>query len=241
MKEENKKKGRGKFFAVGLGPGDPDLLTVKAIDTIRACDTVAIPDAGKSSGTAEKIAEAYIKDKEILRICTPMIRPGDELDRARREASDIIEDHLDMGKNIAFLTLGDPAVYSTVMYFFSMIRDDGYAVEVVPGITSFSACAARLGISLCEEGEAFSVIPVNYRAPDDFEEEAGEKADERRNLVLMKAGGSLGDIKLQAHKEENDYFAVSNLGMESESLYMGVENFPDKAGYFTTVIVKRKK
>ena len=218
---------QGKFFAVGVGPGDPELLTIKAVRTMEAADVIAFP-AGHIAGT---IAGRYLEEKTTLPLPAPMIEAGPALTRVRRENAERLEDQLRRGNDVAFLTVGDPTIYSTALYLLQLIRDDGFAVEVVPGVPAFCAAAAALGIALCEEGEALHIFPGHYQRT------AGSLTGTR---VFMKAGSVIEEIKAQG-KDEDVYYGVTNLGMAGEQLFRGRESLPAKAGYFTTLIIKEQK
>ena len=106
----------GKLWGVGVGPGDPELLTVKAVRVLREADVVIVPDASSGDKVALNIAKDYLKDKQIQFVKTPMVRDKAVMDAAHEQAADTICALLDEGKQVAFLTLGDPAIYSTYMY-----------------------------------------------------------------------------------------------------------------------------
>ena len=110
----------GKLYGVGVGPGDPGLLTLKAVQVIKACDVIAVPGKEPENTVAYQIASGAcpaIRKKEILGIHMPMTKDKDRLKKSHADGARILEAYLDQGKAVAFLTLGDPTVYST--YIFS--------------------------------------------------------------------------------------------------------------------------
>ena len=142
---------KGTLYGVGVGPGDPELMTVKAIRMIRENDIIAVPGAEVKETVAYKIAVQAVPelaDKELLPIYMPMTHDPKELEENHAKGAKALEACLDAGKNVVFLTLGDPCVYSTFSYLQHRVEADGYHTELVSGITSFCAAAARLNISL---------------------------------------------------------------------------------------------
>lgn len=223
----------GKLYGVGVGPGDPELLTIKALRVIEECDIIAVPGKTAADTAAYKIvAKAYpgIGEKELLGIHMPMTKEEKTLETSHTEAVDRLTGLLDAGKKIAFLTLGDPTVYSTYMYLHGKIAEAGYAVEIVSGIPSFCAAAARLGISLGQKAEQIHIIPASYQA-----EEAWNLPGTK---VFMKAGGKLPAVKESLKEHPEKIYGVENCGMEGEKVYYGVDELPENAGYYTLVIVK---
>ena len=230
---KTKKNSQGKLWGVGVGPGDPELLTLKAVRVISQADVVLVPESKGSDNVALTIAGAYIKGKEVRKISTPMVRDQAVLDQAFEEAADTIGALLDQDKQVVFLTLGDPCVYSTYMYIHERILARGYAVEVVPGIPSFCAAAARLNLSLCQGSEPLLILPASHNQLD--------LLDVPANKVLMKAGRSILDLKqvLQDRGELEKASMVENCTMEGEHIYPHMKDLETPSGYFSLVIVKK--
>ena len=223
---------KGMFYAVGVGPGDPELLTVKAVRILREADVIAVPDRGTGEQTALQIAKDYVQGKQLLFCPTPMIRDREKLDRGYDAVADRIAALLDTGNAVAMITLGDPTVYSTAVYVFDRLRDRGYETEIVPGVPSFCACAARLGQSLCERSQRLTVIPGSADTAD-VTALSGTR-------VVMKSGKEL--LTLQSQLRNSGLLeracAVTNCGMEGERLWERFGDMEEPAGYFTVVIVK---
>ena len=222
----------GKLWGVGVGPGDPELLTVKAVRVIREADVVLVPDAGTGDKVALNIAKDYLKDKEIRFVKTPMVRDRAVMDKAHEQAAEEIAGLLDAGKQVVFLTLGDPAIYSTYMYIHRKVMERGYDVEVVPGIPSFCAAAARLNRSLCLGREPLMIIPASH------DQEA--LMDVPGSKVFMKAGRSIVDLQSELKKRGllEGAAMVENCGMENEKVYPHFADLKEPSGYFSLVIVK---
>ena len=225
-------KTHGKLWGVGVGPGDPELLTVKAVRVLREADVVIVPDASSGDKVALNIAKDYLKDKQIQFVKTPMVRDKAVMDAAHEQAADTISALLDDGKQVAFLTLGDPAIYSTYMYIHQKVLRRGYAVEVVPGIPSFCAAAARLNQSLCLGREPLIIIPASH--------DQNDLMDLPGNKVFMKAGRSI--LELQQALAEKGLLEgasmVENCSMENEHVYPHFADLKEPSGYFSLVIVK---
>ena len=225
-------KTHGKLWGVGVGPGDPELLTVKAVRVLREADVVIVPDASSGDKVALNIVKDYLKDKQIQFVKTPMVRDKAVMDAAHEAAADTICALLDDGKQVAFLTLGDPAIYSTYMYIHQKVLRRGYAVEVVPGIPSFCAAAARLNQSLCLGREPLIIIPASH--------DQNDLMDLPGNKVFMKAGRSI--LELQQALAEKGLLEgasmVENCSMENEHVYPHFADLKEPSGYFSLVIVK---
>ena len=222
----------GKLYGVGVGPGDPELLTLKAVRVLREADVVLVPDSVKADKTALHIASAYLQNKTVETVTTPMVRDKAVVDAAYTAAAGRICALLDQGKQVAFLTLGDPTVYSTYMYIHEKVLARGYDVEVVPGVPSFCAAAARLNLSLCQGSEPLLIIPASHGAE--------ELLDVKANKVFMKAGKSI--LELQSQLRDRgllDHAAmVENCSMENERVYPRFADLQEASGYFSLVIAK---
>lgn len=162
-----------------------------------------------------------------------MSRDPAVLERAHQEGAMQTAKLLDQGKSIAFLTLGDPSVYSTYCYLQKQIQNMGYGTVMVSGVPSFCAAAARLGISLGEQGEALHILPGSYPL------EAGLGFSGTR--VLMKSGKQIGAVKERLLAENCSSKMVENCGMPGERVIRRTEDIPEDAGYYSLIIVKDKE
>ena len=130
---------RGILYGVGVGPGDPELMTLKAVRLIKENDIIAVPGAEVRETVAYKIAVQAVPelaDKELLPIYMPMTHDKAELELNHEKGAKALEAALDTGKNVVFLTLGDPTIYSTFSYVQKRVEADGYETRLVSGITS---------------------------------------------------------------------------------------------------------
>ena len=138
---------RGKIYGIGVGPGDPELMTLKAVRLIREADVIAIPGKDRESCTAYQIASGAvpeIKDKEIIPVVFPMTKNETVLRESHEAAVQSLTALMDQGKTIAFLTLGDVTIYSTYGYVHQKLLSLGYESILVNGVPSFCAAAAKL-------------------------------------------------------------------------------------------------
>lgn len=222
---------RGKLFGVGVGPGDEKLLTILAVQTLENADIIVVPDNGGEK-TALKIVSNYIKDKPLLFVDMPMTRDEAILSNSHNKAAELICSNLDSGKNLAFITLGDPTIYSTYIYVHRIVLEKGYDASIINGITSFCATAAKLNISLCDKSEALHIIPSSYENVDKLLDLDGNK-------VLMKSGRSLCAVidLLKRKMLLKNSKMVECCCMENEKIFHNLEDVNDSC-YFSTIIVK---
>lgn len=179
-------KKTGVLYGVGVGPGDPELMTLKACRIINENKYIAYPGKTKEETLCYKIAEQVIKEPEkkiYISCCVQMTKDREILDKNYDLAAAGIIEILEKGENVVFLTLGDPTVYATYIYVHDRVKKAGCHAEIVSGVPSFCAAAARLDISLAQRGKMLHVIPSSY----DIEEAlslAGTK-------ILMKSASRL--------------------------------------------------
>ena len=223
----------GKLYGVSVGPGDPELLTLKAVRVIREADCIAAPNIGHGRQTALQIVWDYIEGKELIDCSTPMVKDHDQVDLEYAKIADRLCSILDQGKNVAFITIGDATVYSTYIYIHNKVLDRGYEAEIVPGVTSFCAAAAKLNISLCQGSESLLVVPV-------LKGDVDSTLDFPANKVLMKSGSSIKELQqlLDEHGQLDRASMVANCGLPDEEVYENFADMEEPTGYFSTVIVK---
>ncbi|AGI48179.1 precorrin-2 C20-methyltransferase [Thermoplasmatales archaeon BRNA1] len=231
---------KGKLYGIGVGPGNPDLMTIRAKELLEDSQVIAYPvrKLGED-GTALEIIKKKVdvSGKEVVELLFKM-DPDDEVrKKCRAKALEKVCSLLDEGKNIAMVTLGDVAVYSTYMYIDRDVRDRGYETEVVPGIPSFchGAALARLPLMIGEESLAVLSMAKHNRAKV---EKALDCID---NVVVMKAFASIGEIVDMLNQRDiplSNATVMSNVGMDDE--YIGPLDPSREYGYFTTVLIKKK-
>ena len=223
----------GIAYGVGVGPGDPELMTQKAIRIIRENQVIAVPGKEARESIAYKIAVAMVPElaqKELVPIPMPMVRDRKLLHGEHLKGVRLIESYLDQGKNVVYLTLGDPSIYCSFSYLQQILLSDGYAVETVPGVPSFCAAAARLNLPLTEWDEPLHLVPAVHETRGSLREPG--------TYVLMKSSSRMAETKELLRNSKKEVFAVENCGMETEKIYRGVEEIPDDAGYLSLLIAK---
>lgn len=223
----------GILYGVGIGPGDPELLTLKAVRIIKEADLIAVPGSQKENTVAYKItvsAIPEIDEKEFLELPWTMTKDPIKLQEIYEHATSLVKEQLEKGKKIAFLTLGDPCVYSTYLYIHKKIQDMGFDVQIINGIPSFCAAAARLNMGLVEKAEPLHVIPASYES-----EKISELSGTR---IFMKSGKKIGRVKEFLRAQNAEVTMVENCGMEGERVFRSVEEIPEDAGYYSLIIAK---
>ena len=257
---DDNKNNIGVLYGIGVGPGDPELMTLKAINTIKACDIIAIPAVSKEECYAYGIVQAVLPEIEKKQImCTPfpMIKDKEKLTISHNKIYSDIVSELEAGKNVAMLTIGDPSVYSTYMYIHKRIMQAGFTAVMISGVPSFCAAAARLGISLGEMMDEIHIIPASYDVRDTMGYggtcvymKSGRMLAELIEVLRTTAGSDtktdeeadmcLSDVNSKGgiRKKKMTVYGVTNCGMESERVYRGLDELTEAKGYLTIVIVK---
>ena len=229
---------RGKLYSVGIGPGDPELMTLKSVRLLKECDVVAIPQGDNGILTAQAIVNNVVNldEKEQVMIYMPMTKDMAAMDKAQREGADAIEKLLDEGKNVVFITLGCPTVYATCIYVHKLVLADGYEAELVAGVTSICAVAAKLNTSLCERAEPLIVLPGSYKESSKFLDGPGNK-------VLMKSASEIGRVRDELREKGliKNAGMVERCGLPGERVYHDLEEIDPKSSYFSVILVKEKE
>lgn len=227
---------KGKLYGIGVGPGDPELMTLKAKRLIEECDIVAVPvkKEGEES-VALNIARgaASVPEEKVRRILFTMNKDKAKREECRQAAAEAIMEYLDAGQSVAMPVLGDVGIYSTYSYVHKKLIQAGYEVQMISGIPSFCAGASKANISIVEGNEGFGVIP-SLKGIDQVKKAMGVFD----NLVIMKVGSHVKEVYdiLKAEGKEDNAIIISNVGMEGE--YVGPLLPEREYGYFTTMIIK---
>ncbi len=234
----------GIFYGVGVGPGDPELLTLKAVNVIKQADVIIAPKTEKKEdSTALSIARPYLKaDVEILKLVFPMINMVDHantLSDAWENNKNSILELLKEGKNVVFLTLGDPMFYSTYMYVFRLLKDCGYPIHTVPGVPAFCALGSHLGLPLAEGNDVLSIIPATMEA-----KAFDQILSTVDNIVLMKVYKNFDEVvkKLNKHGFGDNAVMVTKCGLPDEEIHYDLGAVDGSAvNYLSTIIAKKRK
>lgn len=238
----------GVLFGVGVGPGDPELITLKAVKCIKEADVVAIPAATKEKCTAYNIIKDVVEgidDKEILPCAIPMVSDRKLLDEAYDKIAADIAIVLDSGKNVAFVNIGDPVLYGTYMQLHERLSNKGYEIIIINGVTSVSAVAAKLSVPLGYRKDSIHIVPGFYTFSDDsrsFEDEVRDYLSKGDTVVVMKSGKEFSKIiefcKVLQKTKIAKAMAVVNCSMSDERIISDIDSLEDTPGYFTTIIIK---
>jgi precorrin-2/cobalt-factor-2 C20-methyltransferase len=236
----------GKLYVLGVGPGDPELITLKAARILREIGCICVPkgrEEGKSLALSIIRETIDLKGKEIVEAHFPMCktaRPGHaaELDAKWNETVEAVLDRLNRGSDVAFITIGDPTIYSTFFYLYDRLIESSpkVLIEIVPGVSSINASAARAHIPLGLGDGKIAILPANYL--DDLKA-ALERFD---TVVLMKVHKVLDEIKA----------TLGTLGLVNSAVYVSRATMTDEfvcadltslqssdLDYFSMVIVKK--
>lgn len=232
----------GKLYGIGVGPGDPELLTLKARRILGQANVIFCPEKTKGAGSfAFDIIKGLLDNSkaEIVNLVYPMHYHGAGLQNIWEENAHCIAEHLKGDQMGAFITLGDPSVYSTFMYTLPYIERKGVAVEVVPGVPSFCAVAAVVKMPLVALDEELVVVPVHKNSGEDLT----KILREHDNVVLMKPSSNRKALlsALRENHLEDCFVLVTKSGTGEERLvtdFAELEQY--EIPYLSTVIVKRQ-
>jgi precorrin-2/cobalt-factor-2 C20-methyltransferase len=232
---------------IGTGPGDPELLTIKAVNTLRACQAIAAPKAshgGSSTALAIVSRAVELTGKQVFELYFPMKKieagkePGEEVRQAWRAAATTILSLLDQGLDVAFPTLGDPAIYSTGYYLYDTLLGmrPGIRVKFHAGIPAMSSCSAETALPICLGNEMLAVVPATFS-----DERLRHTLEHFDTIVLMKVHRVLPRIcKLLAELNLLDRAVlIERAGMEGERIIGDLSQIPENPHYFSTMIVRR--
>lgn len=227
-----------KFYGIGVGPGEPSLITLQAKRVMKSVDVLILPAKDKEKCRAYAIASKAVREiegKECMFIPFPMSMEPGELNDFHKDVANKVEKCLKDGKSVGFLSIGDVTIYSTFAYIEQIVADDGFETEYVNGIPSFSAASARLATYLTLGNDEMHIIPGSA--------DIDKALSLDGTLVFMKSGKRLVELKerlLELEKEKSiSVAAVSNCGMENEIISKGATNITEESGYLTVVIVKQ--
>ncbi len=223
----------GTLYGVGVGPGDPKLMTLMAVETIGKCPVIAVPAEGREHAISYRIASRVVsglEEKRCLNLSTPMTKDPQILTQSYELAAGRIIEQLKENEDVAYLTLGDPTIYSTYIYIHRLVREKGYPAKIVNGIPSFCAVAARIGDSLADRSEQLHIIPSSYQIE--------EALDYPGNKVFMKAASKLSGVKHTLQEKNLTAVMIENCGLSDERIYQTTASMPEQASYYTTVLVK---
>ncbi len=232
----------GNFYGIGLGPGDPELLTLKALHTIQKADCIFVPKSDtKEDSLALEIVKDYVKGKRVIEQIYPMTKDKQTLNTAWLKAAEEIHAEVKNGHNAVYLTLGDPMTFSTYIYLLRHLNTmlPAQAIHTIPGITSYNASACAANYPLLTGDERLAVIPV----PKDITalRPVLESFD---TVVLMKVAKNLDEViqLLEDMKLSENALFASYIGQKNAYLTCDITSLKGSGkGYMSVLLVKRRK
>ena len=229
----------GTFYGIGVGPGDPELLTVKAINALKKIEVIIAPKTEKKSDSvALSIAQPYLKSSvEIIYQTFPMVKDFAEEKEVFAANKEEILRELRGGKNVGFATLGDPMFYSTYIYIFKLLEPCGVKIVTIPGVPAFLAIAAQIGRPLAYGNDILTIITAT--AELDAINSALERAD---STVLMKVYKNFPEIvaELKVNGMIDEAVLVSRCGLDDEKIITDIAaNKNEQLNYLSTILTRR--
>jgi len=234
-------KKQGTLYGIGVGPGDPELMTIKAVKILAHVDVVFTASSAKNSfSLAVDIARPHLPETvDVRHLSFPMTQDKEHLKSAWRENSLAILTVLDQGKDAAFLTLGDPMTYSTFGYILQDIQElrPDLPIVTIPGITSYQAAAALMNVPLVEAEESLLLTSGAYGGGN-----VRKFSDCAENVVLLKAYKNVKDITRAL--EESDMItnsrAIKKCGRDGEEIIKDIRTLVDREpDYWTLILAKQ--
>jgi len=229
---------QGTLFGVGVGPGDPKLMTIKAGEVIRDADVLAYPVNGSGESHARSIAAPIIEaSASELPIHLPMKVEREPAQNAYDNAATGIRHHLDEGRDVAYLCVGDPLFYGSFMYIAARLGST-QPIEVVPGITSLSACAALTRTPLAGRNDILSVVPAT------LDETALAAALGRADTAaIIKVGRHFEKVRRLLHVlgMAGRAVVVENGTADGERITPLEDIHQDTQPYFSTILLRREE
>ena len=234
----------GTLYGIGVGPGDPGLVTVKGASLLGRCDHLFVPKAPKSDESlALAIAGSYLKEgAQVHELIFPMVSDAGELSRKWQENGRAVADVLAGGEDACFITIGDPFLYSTFIYLIRELRQQLPGVEIVsvPGITAMSAAASLCQFPMGEGKDPITVVPT----ADDLGD-VRQALQKGGTVVLMKVGRRLGDILdlLEETGAIDESVFVARVGLPDQRIETDLRRLRGEgpeAGYLSVILVHVK-
>src|SRR3989338_9221767 len=245
----------GDFYGIGIGPGDPELLTLKAARIIKAVDVIFVPKAGiKEESMALEIVTPLLMTKNDVVAAGfslrnrprgvekvfPMVKDLEKLESHWKEAALAIKEELEKGSNVAFLTIGDPLTFSTYVYLLRCLRDmiPEEKIHTIPGVTSFNAAASLANLSLAQRDERIAIVPV----PDDVEE-LRPVLKGFDTVILMKVAKRLDKVinLLEEMDLAQHALFASHVGLKDSYLTQNLSELKGSGRGYMSIIIVRKK
>ena len=228
----------GTLFGLGLGPGDPELITLKALRLLRAAPVVAYPaPTGGASFARSIVAEFLASDQIELRVDVPM-NPDPQFALAAYEVgSQAIAEHLAAGRDVALLCQGDPFFYGSFMYMFGLLAKR-FRVEVVPGVSSVMAAAAATGVPLVCRDDVMTIIPATLPV-----EELERRLEAASGMAILKLGRHFSKVRASLERlgllDRARY--VERASLPEQRVLRVADVDPRSVPYFSMILVHRRE
>ena len=221
------------LYGIGLGPGDPELITLKALRILRECDVLLLPDSGRAMSILEGIlTPEELGQKEVIPVKIPMTTDSIIIESAYADVVNIIWPLLDMNKTVGYLTIGDPTIYSSFIPIKRILEFNGYRTKIINGIPSFLAVSAACNEILVYGSENLCINPSTSSLAD--------------TRIYMKKKHELSEL-IQVLANESDIdslnvFGVSDCGLSTQRIYKTLDELlsDPPESYYTTIIVRHK-
>ncbi len=232
----------GKFYGIGVGPGDPGLLTLKAHGVLRETDVICVPKSyADRDSLALSVVRGFLKDGvEVSELSFPMSKDRKVLEESWAAAGESVAALVREGKKVAFVTIGDPMFYSTYGYVLAHLKKNhpDVATETIPGVTAMAACSSLLQEPLAEADEALAVLPAAYGI-----EKLREILQIFDNVVLMKVNRRLPEVValLKEMGLEDKAVLYNRCGYQDGFYTRELENLEGQAVDYMSLLIVRKR
>ncbi|MGI8383911.1 precorrin-2 C(20)-methyltransferase [Robertmurraya sp. P23] len=231
----------GTLYGLGVGPGDPELITVKAFRRLKESPVIAYPKKQRGSKSyAHKIIDVYFQpeEKEMLGLVFPMTKDPDILEKKWTETVELVWEKVQQGKDVAFVTEGDPLLYSTFIHMMRLMQEKHpeVPIEVVPGISSFNGAASRLGIALADGDDHIAIVP----ARDNYE--TMKKVIQENHCVIFIKVAKVIDVMLHVLRDLDllhKASVVTKVTSDEEIIWNAAELDGAELEYLTLMVVRK--
>jgi precorrin-2/cobalt-factor-2 C20-methyltransferase len=229
-----------RLIAVGVGPGDPELLTLKGARLIREAEVVVTPIGDRSESS---IAQGIILDlldparQQLLTQVYPMTKDPAQMEASWRSSAAQVAQLVRGGKTVAFITIGDPLLYSTFLYLYRILRADypDVAIELVPGISSIFAAAAAAGVPLGLAADRIAVLPATFE-----EAKLRQTLIDFDTVVLMKVSRVFERVRALVRELGCQATYVRRVGLEGEAVFHDLEAVREEELDYLSLVIVRK-
>jgi precorrin-2/cobalt-factor-2 C20-methyltransferase len=224
-------------YSIGLGPGDPELITIKAKRILEQSDIIVVPQSNDNGRSiARDIVSIYIEESKIYMYYFPMNNNKKDLSDRYNALAQNIKDMLEKGKKVSYVTIGDPTIYSTSNYITQSLKDIGLSVKHISGISSITAASCFLGLPLSIKGGSFGI----YEMPSD-PEIAIELINRHESTIFMKVNRKLPFLLLAIKKvRPASAHMVRRIGLDDEAVFDLLTSQPSiESAYLSVAIIKK--